>query len=346
MKFDEAVDQSGMRQEIELWPTQLERSFNAGFELGKSEDIAPPRALVWAGMGGSAIGGDFVASLASKVASFPVLVHRGGEFPAWIGKEDRVVLVSFSGNTAETLEAAREAKKRGASIDLLTSGGQIEKWGIEQGITVWKIPGGRPPRSALGDLFGFSFGVLSGRGWCKVTETELEEAVSVLKELNDSFGVSPANGNEALEMITGKMIDRFPMIYGTGNFASAARRWACQFNENSKFPAHWGELPEMNHNEVVAYIEDSKWADKGFVIILADPDSPDDILSRVDVTLNLAKASGWETLLVSPVSDTPLARLVEVTLTGDWLSYWLAIAQGVDPTPIGPIDTLKAALES
>ncbi len=337
------IDKSNMYDFIKSWPLQFKRSYDAGFKIGSSEKIDPPRALVWAGMGGSAIGGDLIATLASRRAEFPVIVHRGGLMPEWIGKDDRVVLVSFSGNTAETLDAAIEAGKRGASIDLLTSGGKIESWGKEQGITIWKVEGGRPPRAALGDLFGFALGVLSGRGWIKVSEEEVLEAIDVLNQINSVLGETPTD-KEYHGGLADLISERFPMIYGTGCFAAVARRWACQFNENSKIPAHWGELPEMNHNEVVAYVDDSKWADKGFVMILEDPDSPEDILKRVDVTLTLAEEAGWAAMKVAPASDNPVARMLELISTGDWMSYWAALSQQIDPTPIGPIDALKASL--
>ena len=96
---------------------------------------------------------------------------------------------------------------------------------------------------------------------------------------------------------------------------------------------------------MVAYREGSRWADRGGIVLLVDPDSPADVLARVEVTLDLASAAGWRGWALHPESRFPLGRVLEMTLIGDWLSYWIAIAQGVDPTPIPTIDALKAALE-
>jgi len=347
-KYDRSVDKSGMYELVESWPVQLRRSFEAGLESGRAEQPGPPRALIWAGMGGSAIGGDLIASLLAPDASFPMSVLRGGNLPQWVGEKDRAVLVSFSGNTAETLESARLLRTRGADLDLLTSGGQLQKWGEENGVKVWTVPGGRPPRAALGDLFGYSLGVMIGRGWLKIPVEDVEATLKALDILTEELSVPPTEEDHPLYELIEALEDKLAMVYGTGAMISAARRWACQVNENSKLPAHWGELPEMNHNEVVAWDEGSKWAGRGTVILLPDPDSPEDVRKRVPVSQEIAHEAGWTTFQVDPPSgvDAPrLVRLVETVVIGDWLSYWLAIKNGVDPTPIEPINRLKSALE-
>lgn len=346
-RFDLSVDSSGMMKLVQSWPVQFNRSFTAGFKSGKASPAKPPRVLLWAGMGGSAIGGDFVASLLSSAASFPVIVHRGGHLPKWVGKKDRAILVSYSGNTAETLDAAEALTTRGTALDLLTSGGKLKKWGEKNGVPIWRVPGGRPPRSALGDLFGYTLGVLAGRGWIKITERDAAEAVRFLRKLTKISSIDPATSDYLYDPFLKMCKDRLPMIYGTGKLVSAAHRWATQINENSKLPAHWGELPEMNHNEVVAYVKGTPWAERTAIFILTDPDSPPDVLKRVAVTLEIARDTGFPAIEVPlPGSDfSPLINLLTAAVIGDWFSFWLAIERRANPTPIPTINRLKAALE-
>lgn len=337
------IDRSGMFEEINSWPLQVERSWEKGYKAGQSSAEGPPRILVWAGMGGSAIGGDYCASLAADHASFPVLVHRGGPLPAWVDSSTRVLLVSFSGNTAETLETAEACVERNSAIDVLTSGGKLMQWAEEHGIHPLTIPGGRPPRTALGDSLVTTLAALAGRGWLELTEEDALTATTVLKEINALWS-NPVNGSHPGNILFQILNQKLPMIYGTGVLAPIARRWANQFNENSKLPAHWGILPEMNHNEVVAYIEGTPWAKSCGVVILSDPDAPEDTRVRVDATVKLARDAGFDAAVYSPSSKGSLARSLETTVVGDWLSYHVAISHGIDPTPIPPIDTLKAAI--
>ncbi len=342
-KYDSALDVSNMRDLIKSWPEQVARSWGAGFTSGSNDPVDPPSLLIWAGMGGSAAGGDYCAAIGSGSASFPILVHRGGILPAYVNENTRMMLVSFSGNTAETLDTAEQAKKRGCQIDVLTSGGKLKQWAEAEGITPWLIPGGRPPRAALGDSSCYVMGAFAGRGWIDVDEDDPKEAVSLLNANGMALGQTP-NGSHELELLIKTLSGRFPMIYGTGKFVAVARRWANQINENCKRPAHWGELPEMNHNEVVAYVKGSVWADRVSVIILEDPSSPTEVLKRVQVTKKLGEELGWRTDIVRPTATGALSQMLEMTLLGDWLSYWIALAESVDPTPVPVIDKLKSSL--
>lgn len=341
--FDISLDKFDMRGYLNSWKDQVARSWKNGFAAGSSDPVAPPSLLVWAGMGGSAIGGDYVASLGSASASFPILVHRGGDLPAYVNRNTRMILVSFSGNTAETLDTAEQAKAIGCSLDVLTSGGKLKQWAEDEGITPWLIPGGRPPRAALGDSFSYVLGAFAGRGWIDVTQSDAEEAIRVLTAKDKALDVTPGSGYE-LDGLIKAMTERKPMIYGTGRMTVVARRWANQINENAKRPAQWGELPEMNHNEVVAYTPGMSWGERSSVVILVDPSSQADTLKRVEVTKRLGEETGFRTDIIRPTASSPLAQMLELTAVGDWLSFWMALAEGIDPSPVPTIDKLKASL--
>ncbi len=343
-EWNEGVDAHGMRENLESWPAQIERSWTAGKEFGTQNPADPPRMLIWAGMGGSAIGGDFCSALTRSHASFPVHVHRGGPLPAWVGSEDRILLVSFSGNTAETLDTAGQAGAKGCGVDALTSGGRLAEWCGERGMTPMKVQGGRPPRTALGDLAVSCLGMMTGRGWISLSDADVDEAIKTARRLTQALGDAPDSPEHPLYELLEVLGERLPMVYGTGSFPAVARRWAGQFNENAKWPSHWGELPEMNHNEVVAYVPETPWAQRNALLFLVAPRSPKEDLLRVDVTLDLAKSVAWPGSAVRPEAGSPFAQVMELTILGDWLSYWHAIRRGVDPTPIAPIDALKAAL--
>ncbi|MBD3167381.1 hypothetical protein GF324_12340 [bacterium] len=345
MKIDYRLeaDASNMKAMILGWPERFSVAWKVGREIGRTVPVEPPSALVWVGMGGSAVGGDFVAAMLRAHASFPVFVHRGGPLPAWVDDSCRVQLVSYSGNTAETLATAEEAVQRQCAVDVLTSGGTLEQWAKGHEIHPWIIEGGRPPRTALPDMLAFTLGVLHGRGWVEIADADLSEGLTLLQHAGDELAKAPGEGH-AIEHLIEQALVRHMMIYGSGRFAPVARRWACQLNENAKRTAHWGELPEMNHNEVVPLREGSPWSRVTGILLLDDPFAPDDVRVRVEATASIASETGWGVEIVRPTADGPLAQLLELTLVGDWLSYWLALAQGIDPTPIPTIERLKSMI--
>ena len=135
------------------------------------------------------------------------------------------------------------------------------------------------------------------------------------------------------------------MVYGSGILVPVARRWAAQLNENAKRAAQWGAMPEMNHNEVVPWVDGGSWADKYTVVLLDDPGAPEDVRKRIPVTRDLAEAAGWKPHVLVPEGDHELTRMLSLAVMGDWLSYWIALAEDTDPTPIPTIEKLKKRLE-
>lgn len=344
--YSTSVDHSDMRSDLIAWPDMVHRGWVAGREAAAPfADQPAPRSVLWAGMGGSAIGGDYLAALAARRASFPVLVHRGGPLPAWVGPDDVVLLVSYSGTTAETLDTAAAALERGCRLMALTSGGRLAEIAAERGFERWSVTGGKMPRAMLAEMFATALGAFHEHGWLTLSDAGIERDVTMLRMLTDMLNAPPTTSAHPLHAMLESLTDRHPMIYGSGLFMPVARRWACQINENAKRAAQWGVLPEMNHNEVVAWIEGGPWGSRYQVILLSDPDAPADVLQRIPATRSLAEGAGWPVRVQTPVADTHLGRILEQSVVGDWLSYWMALAAGMDPTPIPPIDALKASLQ-
>src|SRR3974390_1057702 len=105
---------------------------------------APITNVVVAGMGGSGIVGDLVSAVAAGEMSVPVTVSKSYDLPAFCGPDTLVVAVSFSGNTAETLEVAERAAAVGASAVAITSGGSLGTLARREGWPLAPVPGEIP----------------------------------------------------------------------------------------------------------------------------------------------------------------------------------------------------------
>jgi glucose/mannose-6-phosphate isomerase len=344
--FQRDADTKNMLDDLLSWPAQVRTGWEQGRAAAKLHPNAPfPKHVVWAGMGGSAIGGDFLTGLLGSEARYPLTVHRGGPLPAWVGKGTAVILASYSGNTAETLATAEEAIANGCTIYALTSGGKLAEMANEHGWEEWTVHGGRMPRAALGEAFGTALGAFKQHGWIDIDSSAYNETVDSLEQFNKILSRDPSEPAHPLHTLLDACLNKHPMIYGSGLFVPVARRWSAQINENSKRAAQWGVMPEMNHNEVVPYVEGGEWGKYYTVMILDDPAAQADVRKRIPITAELAKKAGWSAQVIAPKTESQLAQMLELTLLGDWLSYWLALAQGVDPSPIPTIMELKARLE-
>jgi glucose/mannose-6-phosphate isomerase len=115
-------------------------------------------------------------------------------------------------------------------------------------------------------------------------------------------------------------------------------------NETAKTWAFYESLPESNHNGIVGYVYPAALSRLATVIFLqATADHPR-IRTRQHVTKSWLDQQGVAHVTIEARGDSPLAQLLSVLTIGDWVSYYLALLNGADPTPVAAIDYLKAEL--
>lgn len=302
-----------------------------------------PDAVVALGMGGSGIGGDLLRAYLFDEARLPVAAVKEYRLPAFVGPSTLVFACSYSGNTEETLSAYEEAAARGAACVVVTSGGDLLERARRRGHPAVVIPAGIPPRAALPYLVLPLLALLARAGVLRPLEDELAEAVSVLRQIVAAESPEPPHG-EAWRLATA-MRGRIPVIYSATPFLEpVAQRWKDQINENAKAFAVWNTFPELNHNETVGWGLDEDLARSLHVIILRDSREPDRLAQRVSITRELAFARAAGVDEVRARGEGKLARLLSVILVGDFVSWYLAVLRGVDPTPVAVIDELKRRL--
>lgn len=320
--------------------------FQEGLRLAALMDF-PYRAsdidnVVVSGMGGSAIGGELLRALVEPEGAIPVAVKRTYDLPGYVGSRSLFVASSYSGNTEETLAAFDQALARGARIFCITSGGGLLDLARKHGLPHIVIPGGMPPRAALPYSLAPLLEVFRRLQLTPVSVEDQSEAVSILDTGAQKY--SALTGNAALNVA--QTIQGFItlMYSGTGFMQAVNLRWRGQFQENAKTLAFGNVFPELNHNEIVGWSHSKAFLSSVGVILLRDRDDHPLVQHRIDVTHGLlaSKAAFWEE--VWTIGESRLARMLSLVQLGDWVSFYLALLNGVDPTPIELIDTLKREL--
>jgi glucose/mannose-6-phosphate isomerase len=341
-----AIDRSDMAGKIAAWPRQVEeqRHALAGEPWPR---MKRPSLLAVGGMGGSAIAADLVFALAADRLPFPTLVCRDDRWPAAVGPGTLALLSSYSGDTAETLALYDEAGRRGAGRVVLSTGGTLGRRADLDGVARRSLPGGLPPRAALGYSVVSLALLLEALGDPGEGDTAWNEAVSVLDDLAARCAPGrPEAGNPA-KTLARELVGRAVSVVGTaGPAAAIARRWKGQLHENAKTLAFDAVLPEMNHNEIVGYQALRDLHPRLALVFLDGLAGTPAVRARVDVTRAIVEEAGVATHVVAPEGRSTLARVLSLVALGDWTSLYLAVLAGVDPTPIEKIDRLKAALAS
>lgn len=338
-----AVDPGGMLDAVAGLPTQCRDGYRMGLAAEGLPDAGGVAAVAICGMGGSAVAGDVFAALAAPRLRFPVTVVRGPELPEFCGPHTLVMASSFSGETAETLEAFEEAVVRGCRTVAITSGGRLAERARELDLGRVLVPGGYMPRAAVGYLTFGVLGALEAMGVSQAFAGDVDEAARQMERLLDEIGPDvPSTGNPAKELAVA-LGGRVPVIWGAEGIGRvAATRWKTQFNENAKVPAFASSLPELDHNEVVGW---SRGRGEGFAVLaLRHPGEHRDVSSRFPLSEDIARGSGALVREIHGRGRSPLAQLLTLVLFGDLVTTYLALVRGVDPSPIEAITSLKRAL--
>lgn len=340
------LDNSNMLKLISELPDQCRKAY----EIGSGFEISRPDRkvgnIVFAGLGGSAIGADIVKIYLQNELEVPVVVSRNYTLPGFVGKDTLLFCSSYSGNTEETLSSFEDGLKRGASIITMGSGGKLKELSEKNGFKHVTIPKGFPPRTALGYMSITVLAILAKIGFIKDKKEEIEQLYSALIGLRDKeIGAGVQMSNNISKKLATKIYGKYCIIYGTSDSTEAvAIRWRGQIAENSKSLASSHVLPEMNHNEIVGWEFPKEVLKKLSVVILYDKDDHARTKKRIEISKNIIRESGADIFELERKGFNRLARLFSLIYIGDFVSFYLAILNNIDPTPVKRVDYLKSEL--
>lgn len=320
----------------------------AGIEIGTGADLAGLqngsfKNIILAGMGGSAIGGDLLKSLLQNDLTMPFFVVRNYDLPAFADGNSLVICSSYSGNTEETLSAFQAALDRKCKILCITTGGELSRRAKRSGLPVVTIPSGFVPRAALGYSLAPLLIILGRLGFCPDYSGPLERCAEDLEKWGNQFQFeSGSNGAfDLARRLAGKIV----IIYSGPELLDAvAYRFKGQICENAKQLAFSNIFPEFNHNELVGWGLSAAYMDKLAVIILHDRDDHKQVVRRMDIIKQILAEKKVEIIDLNTKGDSPLCRMFSVIQLADYTSYYMALLNKIDPTPVDVIDYLKGRL--
>jgi glucose/mannose-6-phosphate isomerase len=340
------TDLSGMMQNIASMGAHIRESIQMTNEALASVTL-PNRIdnIVLSGMGGSAIGGDFVRCYLSQKLRVPFTISRSYELPAYASERTLVIASSYSGNTEETLAQFDDAAKRGCQLVALTTGGALASNAKEKGYPILPLRDGMMPRAAFAYSFVPVLLLLQQLGLTTGEEGSLQAGASHLDQLADAYGENNLTESNKAFALASQLLHRLPVIYSAADYEAVCLRWKGQLQENAKHLAFGNVLPEMNHNELESWAHPTDLLQHFMAIILR---SVEDEHPRVTARLNALKEilSGKQVPIVELRAEgaTRLERMLSLVSLADWTSLYLALLVGTDPTPIPIMDALKKRL--
>ena len=340
----ERYDTRGMRDLLTDFPRQVEDAVRIGSAAAVPWKAPSFSDITVTGLGGSAIGGDLLRSYLSGELGVPFSVNRHYFLPEFVGPSSLVIVSSYSGNTEETIAAHRDATKRRARVLCISSNGETEKMAKKFRQPVIIIPKGFPPRAALGYSFFTVLAALIRMKLVPPRKKDIDETIRLLSRKAKAYSSLSALGNPALS-IAQQLFGKLPVIYSSADrFDVVNLRWRGQLAENAKVLAFGHVLPEMNHNELVGWKVLRRQMKEMAVIFLHDRKDHARVQLRMAIMKGIVGEYAGRIIDAASEGNSLLARTFSLIYLGDWVSYYLAMLNGIDPTPVKVIDYLKNEL--
>lgn len=339
------IDKSNMLDTIAQLPKQISEATDLILKA-EMETFFKIDNVIITGMGASGISGDIVANLFSNKIDVPIYVNKNYFLPKWARKDTFTIFFSYSGNTEETLSAFKIANQKKCRILCISSGGKLQELSMKRGISHIMIPSGFQPRAAIAySLFSLII-ILKRIGLLKNNiEFDINETINNLQELIDNNNKLIIENKNQSKQIARRIFRTIPQIYGWGIYSPIATRWRQQFNENSKVIAREDIVPESNHNDIVGWSLNPE-ASKNFSCILFRDRNMEtlNMTTRLNFLKNLFKDTTANVIEIYPTGKKNLSKIVNAICLGDFISCYLAVLRGIDPTPVDIITELKQSL--
>ena len=341
------LDPADMYTRIYEFPEQLQEGYNLPIRGDLSAiNTAEIKNIVIIGMGGSAIGGDILRSYLAEEVAIPILINRNYGLPRFVNQHTLLIAASYSGNTEETLAAFEQGRQRGCQIIIATTGGKLGTLAVENNYPHVILPAGLQPRAALGYSFGPLLQIMEKLGYVPRQGEIVEATCAYLSTSRKKLGINIAKERNAARQLAAKLKDKIAVVYaGADYYDTVAIRFKGQICENAKALAYANICPEFNHNELVGFDFPPKLVAKLVVIFLTGPADSQGVTKRFKIINKFLTEKKITTVFLKAQGPNRLAEIFTLIQFGDLASYYLALINKTDPSPVHVINRLKTALE-
>lgn len=293
-------------------------------------------------MGGSALQAEFVRTYPQL--QVPFVVVKDYTLPAFVNESTLVIVSSYSGNTEESLSALEQALDKGAQVAVMAGGGKLLERAEQHGLDHVVIPKAVQPRMAVLYAYRALIEMLVGYELVpRETLAELEGIVPALEAAVALWTKQVPTAENAAKQLALQLVGKTPIIYSGPLMSPAAYKWKISANENAKNTAWVGQLPEFNHNEFIGW--SSHPVEKPFAVIdlLSSFEHPR-TQKRFEVTDRLLSGMRPKSITVQAEGNSVLEQMLYLVLFGDFVTLYLGLLNGVDPSPVNLVEKFKVEL--
>ncbi|MCP8308835.1 MAG: bifunctional phosphoglucose/phosphomannose isomerase [archaeon] len=334
------IDKSGLYKIYEDWPIHCREAYKTEVNAPETSNV---KKIIFAGMGGSATPGDILQDWLKDSIDIPFCVVKDYHLPKFAGKDTFVIAVSCSGNTEETLSIVHESLKAGCKVVTISSGGLLEEMSLKNNIPYNRIVFTLLSRASFPYIFYVSAKILEYCGFIKGLEDQISNSIRVVEDVSKHISIEAPIKENLSKKIAIWLYDSLPLIYGSNLNRAVAIRFKNVLNENSKMHAIVDVMPELCHNEIVAWegIKDKPLKP----LFLRYRKEPPEVKVRFEIFKELIRDAGFEILEAWSWGEDQLSKIISLLYILDFASLYLAVLRGFDPTPTVSIEKMKGRLK-
>jgi len=333
-----SLDKDNLAEHIFSLPSQIKDGQQKAESLTIPQSWKKCQRVVFCGMGGSGVVGDLLADLPMTERKISLIVARDYQVPAWVDKNILVVLVSHSGNTRETLQAFKSAAANEAQLLIVAEQGEIEKLGQAENALVVDYDTFAPPRASLGYQLGIIFTLLKKADFIN---GDLAPALKILNTLGQGYQPATPTENNRAKNIAYSLFDYLPVIVSSGILTSVGYRWKTQLNENAKSFAFVENLPEAMHNAIEGMDQPVRFRDDLIYLILTNEFDLPELMAQIEKFKNILIDKKINYELIAASGNDVFSQKLSTLFLGDWVSFYLAMLNNINPTPVETIAKAK-----
>ncbi|MCA1665991.1 MAG: bifunctional phosphoglucose/phosphomannose isomerase [Thermomicrobia bacterium] len=339
-----AVDTQGMARHLAMMPEQVRAAWHRTRYVDLPDKHADIFSFIIIGNGGAALAGDLLRGLVAHTAQIPVVVVRGYDVPAFVGPDSIAIAVSHSGNTEETVAAFEEAIDRGVKPVIVTTGGTLESLATIHRAPLVSYTAEEAPRDALAAIFTALIAIAHAVHVVGDLAADMDEAIALLEAQRDACGPDVPTERNPAKQLARALVERIPAIYGGTMLEPVARAWKAKLNGYAKTTAMFDLLPEVNHTSTVGYAFPARLAEQLVVVQLRSSYDHPRVRTHWQVTTDVLDRRGIPQHIVEAKGRSRLAQMLWTLAFADWVAYYLALLNGVDPTAEDAIAYMKRKL--
>lgn len=342
------LDKKQVAASIEKLPAQVEQAWQEASQINFPDNYKGVKNILVDGMGGSSLGPELIFYLYKGSLKIPYLLVRDYDLPAFVNEETLVVLSSYSGTTEEVLSLGKQALEKGFNLTGITEGRQLGEFLRTNNLPGYifdaKLNPSGQPRLGLGYSVAGILAMFKSLGFLNIEEKEMQDVLFCVREISSKLAPSSPTADNFAKEIAAKLRGVSVGVVGAEHLSANAHIFANQINENSKTFSTYYLLSELNHHLLEGLSRPENLGQNLKFLILDSDLYSGKIKKRVSITQEVIEKQKVETISIKLESETPLVQAFEAILVSSWVSFYLGILNGFDPSEIPWVDYFKEQL--